>query len=118
LSYTTFAYSRFSVTRSGDILVAKLDVRNSGTRAGDEVVQLYQRSAGAVAPQASMRLLAFARLRLAPGQSRSVELTVPLANLALWDTARNDYVTAPGAYQIEAGASSTDIRQRTTVTIA
>ncbi len=93
-------------------------VRNSGARAGDEVVQLYVRRAGAASPAAIRTLRGFERVRLAAGEQKRVRFTlVPERDLAAYDEGRKAYVAAPGEYEIEIGASSADIRLRERVTV-
>jgi beta-glucosidase len=111
LTYTTFAYGDL---RLGDG-VAALDVSNTGVRSGTEVVQLYARYAGTDRPR--RRLCGFARVTLAPGQTRTVEIPLPPGRLALWDVAAGRLVVPPGEIEILAGASSADIRQTATLTV-
>jgi beta-glucosidase len=122
LSYTRFEYSglRISrpVTRTADRLDVTVAVRNSGARAGDEVVQLYVRRAGAVSPAAIRTLRGFERVRLAAGEQKQVRFTLlPERDLAAYDESRKAYRAAPGEYEIEIGASSADIRLRERVTV-
>jgi beta-glucosidase len=105
LSYTRYAYSGLAVDRDGR--TATLTLKNTGQRAGTEIAQVY-----AVLPKASgetyKRLVGFARVELAPGQSRTV--TVPLNTLCLsvYDASKDAMVRIPGTYTILAGPSSTD----------
>ncbi len=62
-------------------------------------------------------LRAFAKLELAPGESRSVALTLKARAFAVWDTRAHDWVVDPGEYEILVGASSRDIRARATLTL-
>lgn len=83
LSYTSFAYRLQGARLAGDAVEADVEVRNTGKRAGSEVVQLYTRfpPLGFLAPRE--RLVAFAKVSLEPGQARTVRLTAPLARFAL-----------------------------------
>jgi len=89
LSYTTFGHAnlRLASTRLGraDALQATVDVTNSGTVAGDEVVQLYVSAQPSRVERAARELKAFARVMLAPGETRTVALSVPAADLAYFD---------------------------------
>jgi beta-glucosidase len=121
LSYTRFRYGDLRVsdrTLSSDgTLTVHVDVTNTGDRAGDEVVQLYthqQRSRDALPHQ---QLHAFQRVHLARGQTQSVRLTVPVSELGHWDVTRGRWVVESSTVDVMVGASSADIRQRTTVSV-
>jgi beta-glucosidase len=121
LSYTTFRYgaprlSASSVDADGVVEVS-VDVTNTGRRAGDEVVQLYthQRQSRDKVPIQQLR--AFERVSLAPGQTTTVRLTLGAADLAHWDVTRGKWVVESSAYDVLLGASSADIRQRTTLRV-
>jgi len=93
---------------TGTLAVA-VDVTNTGSREGTEVVQVYAR---AIAPRRRrpLRALAgFARVTLAPGQTRTVSVPVPVASLAYWDVAAHQMTVDPGDYEIMVGSSSADI---------
>ncbi len=117
LSYSTFAYSNLTLSAkqipaSGQV-TASVDVRNTGSRPGDEVVQLYIHDANpSTAPRPAEQLRGFQRISLAPGERKTVSLTVPASKLAFWDVARHAFVTQPGSYDVRIGASSADIRAR------
>lgn len=104
LSYTNFAYSGLTV-RGGKSVSVKLTVRNTGTRAGADVPQLYlQTIDGVVEP----RLLGFQRVELAPGESRTVSLTVDPRLLAKYDAATSSWRIKGGRYGITVARSATD----------
>jgi beta-glucosidase len=109
LSYTTFDVSgltldRSSVGRSGRVH-ASVTVKNTGTRAGDEVVQLYLHDPVASLSQPVRRLRGFERVTLQPGQSRQVRFTIDKDDFGFYD---NDgkYVVEPGRIDLYAGDSS------------
>jgi beta-glucosidase len=113
LSYTRFDYSRLSVRRASDGgLDVECTVRNVGARASDEVVQVYLGApetppAGAVF---AVRALAdFARITLAPGAARRVNLHVAPERLRYWSMADSVWRVAPGARTIHVGRSSRDL---------
>jgi beta-glucosidase len=122
LSYSRFEYSalrldRSSVQMSGK-LTASVMVKNVGKRTADEVVQLYVRALGSQVERARQDLRGIARIHLAPGESRQVELTIDAAkDLRRYDAAAKDYVVDAGSYEVQIGASSADIRQRATVEV-
>ncbi len=118
LSYTAFSYSDLNVqagTTTAPVTVS-IAVRNTGERAGDEVVQLYYRDLVASVARPQRMLLGFARVSLAPGQARRVTFTVHPSRLAFYDPSMR-FVTEPGAFTFSVGASSTDIRAEKTVTL-
>jgi len=98
LSYTTFKHANLRLTKTrlgaSDTLEATVDVTNTGNVAGDEVAQLYVSAPGSRVERASRELKAFARVTLAPGETRRVALNVPVADLAYYDAARGWTVEA------------------------
>jgi len=98
LSYTTFKHANIRLTKTrlgaSDTLEATVDVTNTGNVAGDEVAQLYVSAPGSRVERAPRELKAFARVMLAPGETRRVALNVPVADLAYYDAARGWTVEA------------------------
>ena len=122
LSYTRFEYSdlRLSRTRLAplDRLEVSLDVKNAGSRDGDEVVQLYARDVETTKGAPIRQLRGFERIRLTAGEERRVVFTlVPERDLAHYDEARKAFAVEPGEFEIEVGASSRDLRLRTRVSV-
>lgn len=115
LSYTAFEYSDLILPdlplAPGDSARIRLRVRNTGSRAGAEVVQLYLRDEVASVAQAVMQLSGFQRIHLSPGEDREVEFLVTPAHLSMLDAGLTR-VVEPGAFRIMVGASSKDIRLR------
>jgi beta-glucosidase len=113
LSYTTFAYSNLQInpsrqTTNGNVTVT-VDVKNTGTRAGDEVVQLYTRDLVSSVTTYEKNLRGFERVHLNPGEARNVTFTLTPADLSLWD--RNmRFIVEPGEFSVMIGSSSEDIR--------
>jgi beta-glucosidase len=118
LSYTSFTYEQFAVrgTTTRDLVEVSLVVRNTGERAGDEVVQLYVQDRVASVARPDRMLVGFARVALDPGQARTLKFTVHPSRLAFYDPQMR-FVTEPGAFGFSAGASATDIRAEQTVTL-
>ena len=109
LSYTTFEVSNLqlsssSVSRHGSIK-ASVTVRNTGGRAGDEVVQLYIHDPVATISQPVRRLRGFERVTLSPGQSRTVTFTLDRSDFGFYDD-RGRLVVEPGLIDVYAGSSS------------
>jgi len=108
LSYTRFSYSGLSLTRDavpvGAGLQVSLTVKNVGTRAGDEVVQLYLTNEGAAVPVPVRQLVGFQRITLAPSQTREVHFTVTPGQMSIIDTSGKRLVTS-SRYFIAAGGT-------------
>jgi beta-glucosidase len=102
-SYTTFAYGGLEV-EGGDTITARFTVTNAGERAGADVPQLYLTTA---AGDRRMRLLAFQRVVLAPGESRDVTVAADPRLLAQYDGA---WHIAGGNYEVALGAAADDLR--------
>lgn len=114
LSYTTFAYSKLRTSartlRAGRSVTVSFDLKNTGRRAGEEVVQLYVGHRGSAVARPAKELKGFARLALSPGQRRTVTLTLGADQLAYWDAARRRFITEPDKVRVLVGSSSADIR--------
>lgn len=115
LSYTTFSYSnlRFNTTSadSNSTVLVSCDITNTGSRPGDEVVQLYTRDEPASVARPVKELKAFERISLMPGETKTVQFTLPAASFRLLDKDMR-WAWEPGAIRIMIGASSADIRLR------
>jgi beta-glucosidase len=109
LSYTTFAYADLRLSadsmRAADSLVVTVSVRNSGTRPGDEVVQLYLRDEAASVTRPLRSLKGFGRVSLGPGEAREVRFTLRPEDLSLYDLTMRR-VVEPGAFTVFVGGSS------------
>ena len=87
-----------------------LDVENTGSRAGDEVVQLYVHAMNPSVKRPIKELRGFQRIALAPKEKKSVSFTLPPGDLAFYDVKTKKFVVEPGTYDIMVGSSSDDIR--------
>lgn len=115
LSYTSFGYEGLvspATTAPGVPVELRLSLRNTGKRAGKEVVQLYVARAGRTPDEPIKQLAAFAKVALKPGESRTVNLTAGPRAFAFWDAAKHQWVARAGAYQLLVGSASDDIRLR------
>ncbi|MDF9810950.1 hypothetical protein M2266_000181 [Streptomyces sp. SPB162] len=117
LSYTSFEYQGLDLSLGGDAVSATLTVANTGPAAGTETVQLYAGAPATTVRRPARSLVAHGRLSLLPGESGTVSFTVPLDRLGFWDVAHGRWTVGPGGYEIQAGASSTDIRLARTLTL-
>src|SRR5262249_52068122 len=122
LSYTTFRYANLTLDRSSfspaGRLRATVEVTNTGAIAGDEIAQLYVSYPGSRVERAVRDLKAFSRVHLGPGETRSVALAVPAADLAYWDVATGRWTVEPATYGVQVGGSSRDLPLEGTFTIA
>jgi len=113
LSYTSFTLSapRLSATRIGvaGSVTVEVDVRNTGARAGDEVVQLYVRDEFSSVTRPSKELKGFERVTLSPGEARTVRFTVGPDAFALWNTDMHE-VVEPGRFLIMTGPDSINLQ--------
>jgi beta-glucosidase len=91
-------------------------VKNTGARAGDDVVQLYVRDLLASVARPVTQLAGFARIALAPGEEKEVTFTLGPDQLSLLDLNLNR-VVEPGQFRVTVGASSKDIRLRGLLTV-
>ncbi len=121
LSYTTFAYSKLrvspgSVKLPGGAKVA-VDVKNTGRRAGAEVVQIYLGFPQETS-EPPWQLKGFQKVVLKPGQSRTLTFTITSEDLSFWSPGAQNWIVYPGKYQVMAGASSRDIRLTSAITVS
>jgi len=115
LSYTQFAWSNLSLSRArlgrNGRLRVTARVRNTGTRTGDVVVQLYLRAEDAPHARANKELRGIRRLTLRPGEQRRVSFDIsPAVDLRYYDEASRQYAVDQGKYEVQLGASSADVR--------
>ncbi|MEI8288223.1 MAG: glycoside hydrolase family 3 C-terminal domain-containing protein [Verrucomicrobiota bacterium] len=113
LSYTTFEYS--NIGASGNPLTVTANVKNTGTRAGDEVAQLYLVPPQSGTPRPRLMLRGFQRVSLQPDESKQVTFTVPDEKLAFWNSDAKRFDVQHGDWGVQVGASSSDIRLQTKV---
>ena len=121
LSYTKFQYSNLrlspkQLSRSGSI-TATLDIKNTGPRPGDEVVQLYARQLSPSAIRPTKELRGFQRLTFQPGEKKTLTFTLPAAKLAFYDEHKHAFVTEPGNYEMMLGSSSADTHAQARVQV-
>jgi len=121
LSYTTFEYSNI-VLSSGKFrknLTVSVDVKNTGDVAGREVVQLYLSAPAGNLDKPSEELKGFGKTRLlAPGEVQTLTFELTPGSLSSFDPASSSWIAASGDYTVMIGASSTDIRQTGTFSLA
>lgn len=121
LSYTTFSYEQLWLSRetmgSGDTLLLRCSIRNTGRRAGSEAVQLYVHAHSSAIYRPDQELKGFEKVSLEPGQSVPVSFSLDRRSLAFFDVESGDWQVEPGLYDIRIGASSQDIRLVATIRV-
>jgi beta-glucosidase len=112
LSYTSYQFANLELAQDqlgpSDTVQVSLDVSNTGTHAGEEVVQLYVSAIGSAVERAPKELKAFTRVALQPGETKRVQLDVPVSRLAYYDESAADFVVEPLEYELFVGAHSLD----------
>ena len=117
LSYTAFSYSQPKAAASGQNVTVSFNVRNSGPLAGAEIAQVYV-ALPAAAGEPPKRLVAWDKLRLAPGESKALTLTVDPLYLSIFNVDKDAWELVPGDYQVYVGASSRSTALAGTVHLA
>ena len=121
LSYTSFAYSNMKISaetfKDLDGLTVTVDITNTGAVTGKEVVQLYvhDQKSGLVRPVKELK--GFSKVELQPGETKTVSFSLDFRAFAYYHPAYKQWITEDGAFDILIGASATDIRCRSTVTL-
>jgi beta-glucosidase len=122
LSYTTFSLANLrtstdKIARNGTVSV-DVDVANTGSRSGDEIVQLYVRYPESKVDRPLKQLRGFQRVTLAPAEVKTVTLRLAAADLAYWNPAKHTWIVEPGRVEVMVGRSSADADLKLRRTIA
>ena len=121
ISYTSFDYGKLSLSApaisADDTLTASITVKNSGSCAGKEVVQLYISDKKSSLPRPVKELKGFKKVSLQPGESTTVTFSISRSALSYFDADRHEWVAEPGEFQVLVGASAADIRSRASFTL-
>jgi beta-glucosidase len=112
LSYTSFEYGELSVARDGARVVASVEIANTGSRPGTEVVQLYVRDIESTLARPDKELKGFAKVRLEPGQRDVARFVLDRRAFSAFSPDARDWSVEPGEFELLAGSSSRDIRAR------
>jgi beta-glucosidase len=119
LSYTTFRYDKVTLSAPSigkdDVSIVEVSITNTGTRAGDEVVQMYVHQDYTSLKEPVEMLKGFARVSLRPGESKSVRFPVGFEQVKFWK--QGGWHMEPGNLNIMIGSSSQDIRLRQTLVL-
>ena len=125
LSYDTFEYSDLRIADVAEVGGAPsapstsvtLMVKNTGTRAGAEVVELYIRPLHSKIDRPIHELKGFRRIPLNPGEGKLVHFTIDRDALSYWSPEKKDWVADPGVYEVQVGSSSRDISLHAPLTL-
>ncbi len=113
LSYTTFAYDNLRLSANeitpDQTLIVEIDITNTGSRAGQEVVQLYVRDVTSNLMRPPKELKGFAKVALEPGETRTVAMTLDRDSLAYYDDLMQQWFAEAGEFEVLVGSSSADI---------
>ncbi|MBS7565964.1 glycoside hydrolase family 3 C-terminal domain-containing protein [Mucilaginibacter sp. Bleaf8] len=116
LSYTTFQYGKVTADKNtmsaSDKVTFSVNVKNTGSREGEEVVQLYITDVKSSLPRPVKELKGFEKVSLKPGEQKTVSFTVDKTALSFFDAAKHEWVAEPGDFQALIGASSADIKTK------
>jgi beta-glucosidase len=135
LSYTSFAYSDLSISTTGTLtkgtltkdistkglttkhfdpsqFTVSVTLKNTGSRAGQEVLQLYIEDEKSSVPRPLKELKGFQKIRLTPGESATVEFELNRRDLSFYDVNTQSWLAEPGLFKVLIGSSSRDIRQQ------
>ncbi len=122
LRYTTFKYSHLkpsssSLAKDGSVTFS-VDVKNTGKRTGDEVVQLYVSHLGSKVPRPLKELKGFQRVTLKPGETKTVQIPLKAAsNLAYWNEKSGAFEVESEPVKVMVGDSSADMKLETTLQV-
>ena len=125
LSYTSFAYSNLRINKSeldaNETLSVSVDVKNTGSMDGAEVVQLYVSKilAGKQKDNKPIRQLkGYKKVFIQAGETVTVTIELPVSDISFWSNFKKKFIVEPASYKLEIGASSADIRQTAEVAIS
>ncbi|WP_106401216.1 glycoside hydrolase family 3 C-terminal domain-containing protein [Actinocorallia populi] len=122
LGYTTIAWSGIGVDRAdvpaGEDVTVNVTVENTGRRAGSDVVQVYLHDRTGVVARPRRQLAGFAKVRLSPGERRTVAITVAARAFAFYDVSEADWRIPSGPFDLEIARSSTDVVGTVTVVVS
>ena len=111
LSYTTYKYSNLKIDKSqmsaDDTAIVSIDVENTGSREGDEIVQMYITDDYAMMTRPVKELRGFRRIHLKPGERQTVSFKIDKEQLSYYDK-DNKWICEPGTFTIAVGPSSAE----------
>lgn len=112
LSYTTFDYQNASVKDKNDYVEVKVDVKNTGTRVGKEIVEIYVTAPKGKVEKPAQELKAFAKTHaLKPGETETLTMQIKKEDLASFNEKASSWIVDAGKYAFKVAASSRDIKK-------
>lgn len=122
LSFTTFSYSNLSISpaspQPGEPVTVRVDVTNSGSRSGEEVVEVYLSDAASTVEMPVKELKAFRRVALDPGEMKTEEFTLSADELSYYDETGNAYTIEAGVFRVRVGGSSDNLPLEATFAVS
>ncbi len=121
LSYTSFNYSNLKLSSNklkteGEVSIS-VDVKNTGTFNGDEVVQLYLKHLNSKVERPDRELKGFCRAAIKAGETKTIKISLKAKDLAYWDVSKQKFVVEKDKIKIMIGSSSEDIKLEKTIGI-
>ena len=114
LSYTTFEYGKSVLNKKvmsvNDTIIVTTTVKNTGVREGQEIVQLYISDKQSSLPRPIKELKGFKKVRLAPGEEKSISFAIAKNALSFFDDTKKQWVCEPGEFEAIIAASAADIK--------
>ncbi len=121
MSYTTFAYGNFKTSSkelaSDGTITVSVDVTNTGSQTGDEVVQLYVKHLKSKVERPGEQLKGFQRVTLKPNETKTVQIPLKASSLAYWDEKQGRFSVEAEPVSLLIGDSSKDIKLTTEVRV-
>lgn len=121
LSYTTFEYSGLALDRSDisdrETVQVSVNVRNTGDRFGQEIVQLYIRDVESTVLRPEKELKGFAKIALEPGETKNITFRLDKRSFAYYNPERSDWHAETGEYHVLVGSSSREIRLQASLSV-
>jgi beta-glucosidase len=119
LSYTSFEYSGLKTTKPTltDSILVSVNVRNTGSRDGDEVIQLYVSYPDSKVERPLKQLKGFKRAFIAAGKTATVQIPLKASDVAYWSVEKHAFVVESGKLKLMIGSSSADIKQTMSMTV-
>ena len=117
LSYTTFEYSKFDVSKNGEDYEVSFDLKNTGRIKGEEVAQVYVSSTAKTMDMPIKELKGFSKVSLNPGEQKKVTIKLDKNSFAYFNEQFNQWKIDPGKYIIHVGSSSRDLKFNTEIEI-
>jgi len=119
LSYTTFAYSGLKTSTSSikDSTIVSVNIKNTGSRDGEEVVQLYVSYPDSKVERPVKQLKGFKRVFIPTGETKTVDITLKAQDLAYWNVEKHTFTVEKGKVMLMVGSSSEDIKLTKTIQV-